>query len=116
MIPTKIDDYLACLPDDRRAALERLRAQIHAVAPQATEAISYGMPAFRLGERYFLGFGATKTHCSFYAGRAPLQAYAPRLASYRVWKGTINFTPDHPIPDHLVQELIRCRLAEYAQE
>lgn len=113
MTPTKIDDYLARVPQDRRAVLEGLRAQIHALAPAATEGISYGMPAFRLGDRYFLGFGATKTRCSFYVGRAPLQACAPQLASYRVWKGTINFTPDHPIPDHLVQELICRRLAEY---
>jgi uncharacterized protein YdhG (YjbR/CyaY superfamily) len=112
----RIDDYLARLPEERRTALGRLRTQIHAAAPDATEAISYGMPAFRLGDRYFLGFGATKTHWSFYAGRAPLQAYAPQLASYRVWKGTINFTPDHPIPARVVRELIRCRLAEYAQE
>jgi uncharacterized protein YdhG (YjbR/CyaY superfamily) len=112
----RVDDYLARVSPDRRAALGRLRAQIHAVAPQATEGISYGMPAFRLGERYFLGFGATKTHCSFYVGREPLQAYAPRLATYRVWKGTINFTPDRPIPARLVAELIRCRLADYAKQ
>jgi uncharacterized protein YdhG (YjbR/CyaY superfamily) len=114
MTTTTVDGYLANLPQDRRAALERLRAQIHAMAPQATEAISYGMPAFRLGDRYFLGFGATRTRCSFYVGRMPLQACAPQLGSYRVWKGTINFTPDHPLPNHLVQELVRCRLAEYA--
>ena len=113
MIPAKIDDYLSGIPTDKRAALERLRAKVHAVAPNATEAISYGMPAFRLGERYLLGFGASRTHCSFYVGRAPLQACAPQLASYRVWKGTINFTPEHPLPDRLVQELIRRRLAEY---
>jgi uncharacterized protein YdhG (YjbR/CyaY superfamily) len=119
MTATKIgtvDNYLALLPQDRRAALERLRAQIHAAAPDATEAISYGMPAYRLGDRYFLGFGATETHCSFYVGRAPLQVFAPQLAGYRVWKGTINFTPDRPIPDHLVEELVRCRLEEYPQE
>jgi uncharacterized protein YdhG (YjbR/CyaY superfamily) len=94
----RVDDYLALLPEERRTALERLRAEVHAAAPAATEAISYGMPAFRLGERYFLGFGATKTHCSFYVGRAPLQACAPQLAGYRVWKGTINFTPGSPDP------------------
>ena len=112
----RVDAYLARVSPQKRAALELLRAQIHAVAPQATEAISYGMPAFRLSDRYFLGFGATKTHCSFYAGRAPLQVCAPQLAGYRVWKGTINFTPDRPIPARLVAELIRCRLADYAQE
>jgi uncharacterized protein YdhG (YjbR/CyaY superfamily) len=116
MTTTTIDDYLARVPQDRRTGLEQLRAQVRAAAPAATEAIIYGMPAFRLGERYFLGFGATKTHCSFYVGRAPLQACAPQLASYRVWKGTINFTPDRPIPARLVEELMRCRLAEYAQE
>jgi len=43
-----IDEYLAGVPDDKRAALERLREQIRAAAPDATEAISYGMPAAEL--------------------------------------------------------------------
>ncbi len=42
-----------------------------------------------------------------------MQACAPHLKGYRVWKGTINFTPDRPIPDALVEKLVRCRLAEY---
>ena len=107
-----IDDYLARAPADKRAALERLRGQIRSLAPQATEAISYGMPAFRLGERYFAGFGATKQGCSLYIGRAPVQACADDLTGYRVWKGTVNFAPDRPLPDELVAKLVRSRLAE----
>ena len=112
MLRTRIDDYLAHVRDDQRAALERLRAQIEATVPDATGTISYGMPAFRLRDRYFLGFGATKRYCSFYVGRAPVQAFAGELDRYRTWKGTINFTPDHPIPEDLVEKLVRCRLAE----
>lgn len=116
MLPTRIDEYLTGVPETQRGALVRLRAQIRATAPEAVETISYGLPAFRIGERYFMGFGATKRRCSFYTGRAPLQALAPRLTSYRVWKGTINFVPDRPIPDDLVQKLVRCRLAEFGNE
>ena len=110
---TLIDDYLTRVSDEKRAVLERLRAEIHAVVPDATETISYGMPAFRLGDRYLVGFAATKTACSFYVGRVPVQTYAPHLEGFRVWKGTINFTPDRPLPDRLVEKLLRCRLAEY---
>jgi uncharacterized protein YdhG (YjbR/CyaY superfamily) len=108
-----IDEYLAGVPADKRAALERLRQQIHAAAPDATEAISYGMPAFKLDGRYFAGFSAAKGHCSFYAGRAPVEAHARELAGYRLWKGTINFQPDHPLPAELVTKLVQLRLAEY---
>jgi uncharacterized protein YdhG (YjbR/CyaY superfamily) len=39
--PTSVDDYLAALPAESRAALEKLRKTIRAAAPEATETISY---------------------------------------------------------------------------
>jgi uncharacterized protein YdhG (YjbR/CyaY superfamily) len=108
-----IDEYLDGVPDDKRAALERLRAQIRAAAPDAIETISYGMPAFKLDGRYFVGFSATKEHCSFYAGKAPTVALADELAGYRLWKGTINFKPDEPLPAELVAKLVGVRVAEF---
>ncbi len=113
MAAATIDEYLAGIPHDQRAALERLRDQIHAAAPDATEAISYGRPAFKLDGRYFVGFGAAKEHCSFYAGRAPIEAYADELTGYQLWKGTISFQPDRPLPAELVAKLVQVRLAEY---
>jgi uncharacterized protein YdhG (YjbR/CyaY superfamily) len=108
-----IDEYLAGVPDDKRAALERLREQIHEAAPEAVETIAYGMPAFKLDGRWFVGFGATKKHCSFYAGKAPTVAHAAELAGYRLWKGTINFLPAEPLPPELVRALVEARVAEY---
>lgn len=113
MAATTIDEYLADVPDDKRVALERLREQIRAAAPDATEAIAYGMPAFKLDGRWFVGFGATKEHCSFYAGKAPTEAYAAALTGYRLWKGTINFRADEPLPADLVAKLVQLRIAEY---
>lgn len=108
-----VDEYLAALPPEKRSALERLRARIRALVPDASEAMSYGTPAFRLDGRYFLGFGATRDRCSFYTGRAPLDACAGELRAYRTWKGTLNFDADAPLPDELVTKLVEARLAEF---
>jgi uncharacterized protein YdhG (YjbR/CyaY superfamily) len=108
-----IDDYLAALPDDQRAALELLRGQIRAAAPQAVETIAYAMPGYRLDGRYFLGFAATKRACSFYPGHAPLIELAGELADYRTQKGTINYPADRPLPADLVARIVAVRLAEF---
>ncbi len=102
-----IDDYLASVPDDdQREALQLLRAQIRAAAPDATEAISYSRPAFKLQGRWLVGFSATTKYCSFYAGAGPIRAHAEELAGYQLGKGTITFPPDRPLPPDLVAVLV----------
>ena len=108
-----VDAYLAALPEEQRATLERLRTLIRAAAPGATEAMAYGRPAFRLDGRWLVGYGATKRGCSFYAGAAPTRQFAEELAGYRLWKGTINFPTDRPLPDELVTRLVQARVEEY---
>jgi uncharacterized protein YdhG (YjbR/CyaY superfamily) len=111
-----IDEYLAAVPEPQRVVLERLREQIRAEVPDATEVISYGMPTFKLGGRWLVALGATKTGCSFYAGAAPLDALADELGDYRLLRGTINFPADRPLPAVLVARLIRLRIAEHRGE
>jgi len=113
MTAQTIDEYLAPVPDDQRHALGRLRELIRAAAPEAIETISYGRPAFQLDGRYFVGFGVTRNGCSFFTGRAPLDAHAAALAGYRTWKGTINFRSDQPLPADLVTTLVHARVAEF---
>ncbi len=107
-----IDDYLAAVSPDQRAALEKLRQTIRAAAPQATEAISYGMPAFK-HQGALVYFAAFKNHCSFFPGSpALIRAYQRELASYETAKGTIQFTPAKPLPAALVRKIVKARLAE----
>jgi len=113
MAVATIDEYLAGVTDDKRAALEQLRQQIRALVPNATEVMSYGLPTFKLDGRWFVAYGATKKECSFYAGAAPLEALAAELAAYRLWKGTINYSADEPLPAELVTKLVKVRLAEH---
>ena len=112
MSAATIDEYLAGVAPDQRAALARLRGQIHEAVPDATETIAYAIPGFRLHGRYLVGFGVTRTACSFYTGRAPIQACEDRLGAYRLQKGTITYLPSEPLPDDLVAALMRVRLGE----
>jgi uncharacterized protein YdhG (YjbR/CyaY superfamily) len=108
-----VDAILAGLPDDQRAALERLRAVIRAAAPDADEGLSYGAPAFRYLGRPLVAYAAAKAHCSFYCLNPSLQeAYRAELAAFGTSKGAIRFTPATPIPDELVARIVRDRLAE----
>ncbi len=113
MAATMVDEYLDAVPAEQRVVLDRLRELIRAAAPEAVEGIAYAAPAYRLDGRYLVGFASGKRNCSFYTGRAPLDAHALELAGFRLWKGTINFTPDRPLPDDLVTQLVRDRVGEF---
>src|SRR5215207_4340997 len=107
--PTDIDGYLAPLPDDARAALERLRGIIKAVAPDAVESISYGVPTFKYRGRPLAYFGATKKHCALYG--FPLAGHEAELAAYDTSKGTIRFQPSQPFPEPLLKSMLAERMA-----
>src|SRR5262245_16518666 len=111
--PQTIDDYLAALGDDQRAALEKLRKAIRAAAPQAEECISYQLPAFRLNGRLLVGFGAAANHCAFYPmSSTTVAAHRDDLKDYDTSKGTIRFPADKPLPVALVRKLVKARIAE----
>ena len=112
--PSTIDDYLATVAPDRRAALEKLRAQIHEVAPGAVECISYSMPSFKGARgKVFAGFLATGSGCSYYphSGQV-LGDLAADLAAYSQTKSALHFDPAKGLPKALVRKLVKARLAE----
>jgi len=114
--PDSHDAYLATLPPDQRAALHALRGQIATAAPGAREVFSYGVPAFRAGPgkgKVLVGYAAMKAHLGFYVFEGDLVArFEDRLEGFSVSKGTIRFTPEHPLPEALVREIVAARLVE----
>ena len=107
--PKNIDEYLAALSDDKRAALERLRKIIRAAVPKAEECISYRLPAFRLDGKCFVWFGAAANHCAIYG---VLGDHKDELKDYDISKGTIRFQPDRPLSAALVRKLMKDRIAQ----
>jgi uncharacterized protein YdhG (YjbR/CyaY superfamily) len=111
--PKTIDEYLANVKADQRGVLEKLRQTIRAVARNAEECISYGIPAFRLNGRSLVFFSAWANHCSFYPGNsATLKKFRRDLTGFQISKGTIRFSPDNPLPKALVKKLVRARMAD----
>lgn len=111
--PKTIDEYLAAVSDDQRAALEKLRKTIRATVPQAEECINYGVAAFRLNGKALVGFGASAKHCSFYPmSGSTVTAHQDELKDYKTTKGSIHFQPNNPLPAALVRKLVKARIAE----
>jgi uncharacterized protein YdhG (YjbR/CyaY superfamily) len=107
-----VDDYLATVPADARAALMKLRQVIRAAAPRATEGISYQIPTFK-HHGPLVAFAAFKDHCGFYVmSPEVMRAHAAELEGYVLGKGSIRFQASKPLPASLVRKLVRARIAE----
>jgi uncharacterized protein YdhG (YjbR/CyaY superfamily) len=108
-----VDDYINSFPEDTKTLLETLRQIIKEVAPEATEAIKYGMPTFVLHGN-LVYFAAWKKHIGFYPITAEMEASLDELAEYKTsGKGTIQFPIGKPLPLPLIRKIIAFRVAEH---
>lgn len=96
-----------------RSSLQRVISIARGIAPDAEEGMSYGIPALRLDGKPLIGVAAAAKHLSIFPfSPEVVDAVAPRLEGYSLSKGTVRFTPGHPIPDEVVAEMVRLRMAE----
>jgi uncharacterized protein YdhG (YjbR/CyaY superfamily) len=108
-----IDAYLAALPAEQRELLQGLRSQIAGLVPDATQTISYGMPAFKLNGRFLVSYAGWKAHCSIYPLTDSFMAAHPdELEGFDRTKGSLHFTPAAPLPEALVVRIIQERVAD----
>lgn len=110
-----VEEYLARVPEPAQSTLRKLRATIRSAAPKdATEGISYGMPAFRY-KGALVAYAAFKSHCSFFPMQASLiDEMKDELKAFRTSKGTLQFPPDKPLPSALVKKMVKYRAIENA--
>lgn len=108
-----VDKYLAKVPQPARTTLQKIRGMIRSAAPrEATEAISYGIPAFKY-KGMLVAYAAFANHCSFFpASGELLKEFAEDLKDYPCSKGTIRFGVDKPLPATLVKKLVKARAAK----
>lgn len=108
---TTVDEYLEPFSPDIRAVLERVRETIRQAAPQASERISWQMPAYYLKENLVF-FAMQKNHIGFYPTPGALDRFQDALAGYKRTKGGVQFPIANPIPYDLIGAMTRFRVEE----
>jgi uncharacterized protein YdhG (YjbR/CyaY superfamily) len=110
--PKDIDEYLGAVPEPARSALSKIRAAIRSVVPpEATETISYRIPAFKY-KGMLVWFAAFSNHCSLFPTASVIKAFKNELKGFSTSKGTIHFPVDKPVPTALIKKLVKARVAQ----
>lgn len=107
-----VEEYLKLFSEAQRKELEKIRKAIKDAAPEAEEAISYGMPGYKLNG-VLVYFGGFKNHCSFFpAGNSVIKKFSDELKKYQTSKGTIQFPLNESIPVSLIKKMVKERVRE----
>jgi len=109
----EVETYLANVPEPARSTLKKMRATIKSVVPpEATEGLSYGMPAFHY-KGALVAYAAFKNHCSLFPMQASLiDEMRDELKGYRTSKGTLQFPRETPLPAPLIKKIVKARIFE----
>jgi uncharacterized protein YdhG (YjbR/CyaY superfamily) len=109
--PTDIDGYITQFPADVQAVLRDVRAAIRRAAPEAEEAISYRMPAFRQ-HGILVYFAAWKTHIGLYPPISGDEVIERVIARYAGPKGNLQFPLAEPMPVALIERIVKLRVKQ----
>ena len=107
-----VEKYIKNFPVEVQERLNKLRATIKTIAPEADETIIYGMPAYKTHGKPLVYFAAFKKHIGFYATPTGHTEFAEALSKYKQGKGSVQFPLTEPIPFDLVRRIVEFRVAE----
>jgi uncharacterized protein YdhG (YjbR/CyaY superfamily) len=113
MIPSNHEEYLAAASPEVRPLLQEIQEKVQALLPNASQCISYKMPAFKQ-ERVFFYFAAFKNHIGVYPPVKKDSALIKELAPYRGEKGNLSFPLGEPLPIELIGRVALALAREYA--
>jgi uncharacterized protein YdhG (YjbR/CyaY superfamily) len=110
--PKTIDEYLSRIPGPTRSTLRKVRAAIRsAVPPEATETISYRIPAFRYNG-VLVWFAAFSGHWSLFPTSSVFEEFKEELKAYSTSRGTIRFPLGKPPPIDLIRRIVKARVIQ----
>lgn len=108
-----LGDYLGRLDSPVRVTVERIYTRAGELVPGLEEGVSYGVPALIYHGRPLVGVQPSAKHLSLFPYSAEVvEAVVADLKGFSVSKGTIRFTPEHPIPDVVLTRIIELRRDE----
>ena len=110
--PKSVDEYLAGIPEPARTRLSKMRAVIRSAVPrEASETISYRIPAFK-HNGMLVWFAAFSKHCSLFPTASVVEEFKSELKDFSTSKGTIQFPHDKPLPTAPIEKIVKARVAQ----
>ena len=110
--PDTVDAYIASFPEKTQEKLLTMRSIIIQHAPDASESIAYGMPAYKLNKKPLVYFGGFEKHIGFYATPSGHEAFKKELSSFKQGKGSVQFPLDQSLPVELISEMVKFRVLQ----
>jgi uncharacterized protein YdhG (YjbR/CyaY superfamily) len=107
-----VDEYIASFPAEVQEILAQIREIIKEKAPEATEEMAYGMPAYKTFGKPLVYFAAFKNHIGFYATPSGHEYFSEELSKYKQGKGSVQFPIKQPIPHELIARMVEFRVNE----
>jgi uncharacterized protein YdhG (YjbR/CyaY superfamily) len=107
-----IDDYLNRFSAPEKAEIEKIRLIVNKFVPEAQEVVTYGMPGFKYKGKYLVAFSVFRDHLGLFPTPGPIETLKDKLTGFKTSKGGIQFTPQKPIPESLIKEILLTRVAE----
>lgn len=112
----EIDQYISKFPEEVQQHLVAMRSLIKKVAPDAMEAMAYGMPGYKTNGKPLVYFAGYKNHIGLYATPSGHSKFQKELSKYKQGKGSVQFPLDQPIPYELIQKIVEFRVQENASK
>ncbi|MCX2576292.1 iron chaperone [Pedobacter sandarakinus] len=106
--PGTIDEYIALFPSETQNVLQEIRTTIRQAIPQATEVISYKMPAFKQN-KVLVYFAAYQKHIGFYPTNSGIEAFKHEFGNLKWSKGAVQFPLNKPLPKDLIARITKFR-------
>lgn len=112
---TQIDAYISEFPENVQDKLREMREILRAALPNASEVISYKMPAFKTTEVlvYYAGY---KNHIGFYPTSSGIREFQSEFGQYQWSKGAVQFPLNEALPVVLIQRMAEFRREEVARK
>ena len=110
-----IDSYIASFPANMQILLQTIRKTIHEAAPDAHEAMAYGIPTFKLNGN-LVHFAGYKKHIGFYPAPSAIETFKKELSVYETSKGTIKFPLENPLPLDLIKRMVKFRVKQQREK
>ncbi len=107
----KVKQYIDKQPSPQKEIMEKVRVVIQHSAPLAEEAMSYGVPAFKLRGHLLVAYAAFKQHIGIYPEPQTIEVFEKELQNYTTSKGAIQFQIDQPIPYDLMEKIVAYKYA-----